>query len=75
MPEIKTAEEILTDEKIVLFDADIVESKARQQRAIASANSGIDYANGQIAKHTQSKEKAQKLLDELEARYPTVEVL
>ena len=73
MPEIiKTPEEILVEEKQGLFDMDIEESKVRQQRIIAQADNAIAEAQGQIIKHGQAKEKAQKLLDELEERYPTL---
>lgn len=72
MPDIaKTADEILADEKQTLFDADIEESKARQRRVISQADYTIDYAHGQITKCEQSKSIAQKLLEELETRYPT----
>ena len=69
----KTPEEILTEEKQVLFSADIEESKARQRLLIANAGSAIDYANGQVTIQEGRKAQARKLLDELEARYPTAE--
>jgi len=74
MPDIimKTSEELLAEEKQVLFNADIEESKARQRHVIARVDNEIAYAQGQIIKHEQAKEKAQKLLAELETRYPTI---
>ena len=66
-------EEMLAEEKETLFVANIEENKARQRQAIAQADNGIAEAQGQIAVHEVRKQKAQKLLDELEARYPSPE--
>ena len=67
----KTPEEILIEEKEILFTNDMEESKARQQRIIAHCDSEIEYAQTQISIQEAKRVAAQKPLDELEARYPT----
>jgi len=67
----KTTEEILIEEKEILFTNDMKESKERQRRIIAQCNSEIEYAQAQISIQEAKRVAAQKLLDELEARYPT----
>ena len=67
-------EEILIQEKEQLFLVDVEESKARQRAIINQCNNKIDQAQGQIAIQEGRKEAAQKLLEELEARYP-IEVI
>jgi len=68
---IKSEEELLTEKKQVLFDADIEGSKERQRRIIAQADNEIAYSQGQISIQESRKQSAQNLLDELEARYPS----
>jgi len=68
-----TVEEILAEEKQQLFLGDIETSKARQLQIIAQCNSEISYAQGQMVIQEQRKQAAQKLLEELEKRYPTPE--
>jgi len=68
-----STEEILIQEKEQLFLGDMEESKARQRTIITQCDNAIDYARGQIAVQEARKEVAQKLLEELEARYPVEE--
>lgn len=68
-----SAKEILIQEKEQLFLGNIEESKARQLTIIATCDSEISYAQGQVAIQEGRKQAAQKLLEELEARYPIEE--
>lgn len=68
-----TAEELLAQEKEQLFLGDVEESKERQRKIIAQCDSEISYAQGQITIQEGRKQTAQKLLEELEARYPIEE--
>jgi len=68
-----TEEEILIQEKEQLFLGDMEESKTRQRAIINQCDSEISYAQGQIAIQEGRKETAQKLLEELEARFPLEE--
>lgn len=68
-----SSEESLVQEKEQLFLGNIEESKARQRAIIAQCDSEISYAQGQIAIQEGRKEAAEKLLEELEARFPIEE--
>jgi len=65
--------ELLIQEKEQLFLGDMEESKARQRTIISQCDSEISYAQGQVAIQEGRKQAAQKLLEELEARYPVEE--
>jgi len=67
----KTPEELLIKEKELLFTNDMEESKERQQRIIARCDNTIDEAQNIISTYEGKKLAAQKLLEELEARFPT----
>ena len=62
---------LLIQEKEQLFLGDIEKSKARQRAIIAQCDNEITYAQGQIAIQEGKRQAAQKLLEELETRYPT----
>ncbi len=66
----KTKEEILTEEKNQLFLGNMGKNKREQIVIIVRCNGEIDYAQGQITLLEQKKEVAQKLLEEMETRYP-----
>ena len=66
----KTPEEMLVEEKEQLFLGDIEESKTRQQRIITQCDNEIAYSQSQITIQQGKREAAQKLLEELDARYP-----
>ena len=66
----KTPTEILTEEKNQLFLGNMEKNKREQLGIIVRCNGEISYAQGQIALLEQKKEAAQKLLEEMETRYP-----
>ncbi len=68
----KTTEEILTEEKTQLFLGNMGKNKRQQLVIIAQCTGAIDYAKGQIALQEMKREAAQKLLEEMESRYPEV---